>query len=40
MANYYCEYCGEKKDSIKKLVMAGCTRPPNDLNGGKHYPSL
>ena len=36
MANYYCEYCGQKFSSVSSLVAASCSRHPNGMGKGKH----
>ncbi len=36
MANYYCEYCGDKRSSIQTLTMQACTRHPLGPHKGKH----
>lgn len=36
MANYYCEYCGEKHSSVSSLTFHSCTRHPNGACKGKH----
>ena len=36
MANYYCEYCGQKYSSVSSLTSSSCSRHPNGPNKGKH----
>lgn len=36
MANYYCEYCGQKFSSIQTLTVQQCMRHPNGAGKGKH----
>lgn len=36
MANYYCEYCGIKQNSITALTAMSCIRHPQGANKGKH----
>ena len=36
MANYYCEYCGQKFANVASLTSANCIRHPNGPNKGKH----
>jgi hypothetical protein len=36
MPNYYCEYCGNKQQSISSLTASSCSRHPNGPNKGKH----
>ena len=36
MANYYCEYCGEKFSSIASLTRWNCFRHPSGANKGTH----
>lgn len=36
MANFYCEYCGEKASNVRSLVGANCIRHPFGSNKGKH----
>ncbi len=36
MANYFCEYCGQKFSSVSSLAAASCTRHPNGTGKGKH----
>ena len=36
MANYYCEYCGQKFSSVQALTGASCPRHPNGCGRGKH----
>lgn len=36
MANYYCEYCGERFVSVQSLTSLNCYRHPNGINKGKH----
>lgn len=36
MANFYCEYCGQKFSSVSSLAAASCPRHPNGSNKGKH----
>lgn len=36
MANFYCEYCGQKFSSVTSLTANSCHRHPNGPNKGKH----
>ncbi len=36
MANFYCEYCGQKFSSVTSLTAGSCYRHPNGPNKGKH----
>lgn len=36
MANYYCEYCGTKAQSISHLTATVCAQHPNGHAKGKH----
>ena len=36
MANYYCEYCGQKFSSVSSLTSCSCYRHPAGANKGKH----
>ncbi len=36
MANFYCEYCGQKFLSVQALVAGSCSRHPNGAGKGKH----
>lgn len=36
MANFYCEYCGQKYSSVSSLTGSFCSRHPNDPGKGKH----
>jgi len=36
MANFYCEYCGQKFSNVRSLTAANCHRHPNGSNKGKH----
>lgn len=36
MANFYCEYCGNKASSVQTLVSGYCLRHPLGTNKGKH----
>jgi len=36
MANYYCEYCGQKFSSVSSLTASSCIRHPLGPNKGKH----
>lgn len=36
MANFYCEYCGQKYSSVSQLTGAYCFRHPDGGNRGKH----
>ena len=40
MANYYCEYCGQKYSSVQTLTALPCSRHPNGAGKGKHAPAL
>ena len=36
MANFYCEYCGQKFSSVTSLTALSCPRHPNGVCKGKH----
>ena len=36
MANFYCEYCGTKGNTISNLVASSCHRHPFGAGKGKH----
>lgn len=36
MANYYCEYCGQRFTSVSSLTAVHCVRHPDGPNKGKH----
>lgn len=36
MANYYCEYCGQRASSVSSLTISSCSRHPLGTNKGKH----
>lgn len=36
MANFYCEYCGQKSSSVATLTANNCHRHPDGPNKGKH----
>lgn len=36
MANYYCEYCGQKYSSVQSLTAGLCFRHPDGANKGRH----
>lgn len=36
MANYYCEYCGNKYSSVSSLTSGHCPRHPDGPNKGRH----
>lgn len=36
MANYYCEYCGVKYQSIQALAATTCGKHPNGSHKGRH----
>lgn len=36
MANFYCEYCGQKYSSVSSLTASSCSRHPDGLCKGKH----
>ncbi len=36
MANFYCEYCGQKYSSVSSLTSSSCPRHPNGPYKGKH----
>lgn len=36
MANFYCEYCGQKFASVQQLTAGNCQRHPNGSCKGKH----
>ncbi|MBQ5570701.1 MAG: hypothetical protein IIT45_09705 [Treponema sp.] len=38
MANFYCEYCGQKYSSISSLTANTCSRHPNGFCKGIHKP--
>ncbi len=40
MANFYCEYCGQKYPSVSSLTGSSCYRHPDGPNKGKHAPAL
>ena len=40
MANFYCEYCGQKYSSVSSLTASSCSRHPNGHCKGKHAPAL
>ena len=40
MANFYCEYCGQKFSNVRSLTAANCHRHPDGANKGKHAPAL
>ncbi|MBA7514281.1 hypothetical protein ES705_06306 [subsurface metagenome] len=40
MANFYCEYCGQKFSNVLSLTGGACMRHPNGANKGKHAPAL
>lgn len=40
MANYYCEYCGQKYSDVRNLTANSCSRHPDGPNKGKHAPAL
>ena len=40
MANYYCEYCGQKFPDVRNLTSSTCPRHPDGSGKGKHAPAL
>lgn len=36
MANFYCEYCGQKFSSVAALTASNCSRHPLGTGKGKH----
>lgn len=36
MANFYCEYCGQKFSSVSSLTGYPCHRHPDGANKGRH----
>ncbi len=36
MANYYCEYCGQKFSSVSSLTSYSCSHHPDGVNKGRH----
>ena len=36
MANYFCEYCGQKFSSVQQLTTGNCAKHPNGTFKGKH----
>lgn len=40
MANFYCEYCGNKFSSVSSLTSGHCVRHPDGPNKGRHAPAL
>ncbi|WP_272897863.1 hypothetical protein [Brachyspira catarrhinii] len=40
MANFYCEYCGQKYSSVASLTSNNCSRHPDGSYKGKHAPAL
>lgn len=36
MANFYCEYCGQKFSSVSSLTANSCARHPNGPLKGRH----
>ena len=36
MANFYCEYCGQKFPSVSSLTASSCARHPAGFCKGKH----
>ena len=36
MSNYYCKYCGARKDSIASLTANLCFNHPDGIHKGKH----
>ena len=39
MANFYCEYCGQKYSSISSLTANTCSKHPNGFCKGNHSPA-
>lgn len=36
MANFYCEYCGQKFSSVSSLTSGFCLRHPDGPHKGRH----
>ena len=36
MANFYCEYCGQKYSSVSSLTANSCPKHPDGSYKGKH----
>jgi len=36
MANFYCEYCGQKFSSVQSLTSNRCSKHPDGANKGYH----
>lgn len=36
MANFYCEYCGQKFSSVSSLTSNSCSKHPNGSRKGMH----
>lgn len=36
MADYYCEYCGQKSSSVSGLTSGMCPRHPDGSGKGRH----
>jgi DNA-directed RNA polymerase subunit RPC12/RpoP len=36
MANFYCEYCGNKASTVSSLTAGYCLRHPDGSNKGRH----
>ena len=36
MANFYCEYCGQKYSSVASLSANNCSRHPDGSGKGRH----
>ncbi len=36
MANFYCEYCGQKFSSVSSLTGSNCSRHPDGAYKGRH----
>ena len=36
MANFYCEYCGTRQNSVAALTSLSCMRHPDGAGRGKH----
>lgn len=40
MANFYCEYCGQKFSSVLSLTATNCSRHTDGPLKGRHAPAL
>jgi len=36
MANFYCEFCGQKFSSVSSLTASTCSKHPLGIQKGKH----